>query len=125
MNNDFIIPANTDEYQHYLCETIIRYLYGDAEVEKYKAYHDKNKAYNRLKGVYIDQFDYTTDKHIQKNEVEYADKVADALRHAKFHAKYGDLHMHDEGDSLFKAVIESKAYKDLGYKRSILCIYPK
>ena len=127
MNNKNIIPANTDEYQHHLCEMIIKYLYGDdANIEYYKVYHrGQNHKYDFLKGVDITKFDYTTEKHLPNCAVEYDDKVADALKYAKFGKKYGDLHMHDEGDSMFKAIIESRAYKNLNTKKSVLCIYPK
>ena len=126
MKNKTIIPANTSEYQHYLCEIIIKYLYGEnADVDKYKVYHGPGNDYNRLRGVDITQLDYTTEKHLPKFEVEYDDKVTEALEHAKFSRKYGDLHMHDEGKSLFKATIESRVYKDLNLTRSVLCIYQK
>lgn len=126
MSENKIIPANTSEYQHYLCETIIRYLYGaGADVEKYKVYHGNGNDFERLRGIDITQFDYTTGKHLPKYQVEYDDKVAEALMFAKFGEKYGDLHMHDEGKSLFKATIESRAYENLRSDKSVLCIYPK
>lgn len=121
-----ITPANTDEYQHHLCEIIIRFLYGaDADVEQYKVYHGDSHAFDRLKGVDVEQFDYTNEKDCPQHKVLFNDKVAQALAHAKFSAKYGDKFMHDEGDSLFKATIESKAYKHQGINRSVLCVYPK
>lgn len=126
MNENKIIPANTSEYQHYLCEIIIKYLYGeDVDAEKFKVYHGQGKEYDRLRGVNITQFDYTKIEHLPKYQVEYDDKVAEALKFAKFGNKYGDLHMHDEGNSLFKATIESRAYKNLNSYASVLCIYPK
>jgi hypothetical protein len=75
--------------------------------------------------VDITQFDYTTGKHLLKYQVKYDDKVAEALEYAKFGRKHGDLHMHDEGKSMFKAVIESKAYENLNLTKSVLCIYQK
>lgn len=121
-----IKPANTSEYQHHLCEIIIRFLYGDdADVEQYKVYHGTGRDHGRLRGVDIAQFDYTTYQHTRLHQVKFDDKVAEAMKHAKFGDKYGDLFMHDEGGSLFKAVIDSQAYKHLGYKQSVLCIYPK
>ena len=126
MSENKITPANTNNYQHYLCEIIIRYLYGeDADVEKYKVYHGKGKDFDRLRGVDITQFDCTTEKHLPRFQVEYDDKVAEALTFAKFGKKYGDLHMHDEGRSLFKATIESRAYENLKSDKSVLCVYPK
>jgi hypothetical protein len=126
VNENKITPANTSEYQHYLCESIIRYLYGtDANVEKYKIYHGEGNDFDRLRGVDITQFDYTTEKHVPKCQVEYDDKVGEALKFAKFGKKYGDLHMHDEGRSLFKATIESRTYENLRSDKSVLCIYPK
>ena len=121
-----VIPANTSKYQHYLCEIIIRYLYGEnANVEKHKVYHGSGNDFNRLCGVNITQFDYTSEKHLPKGEVEFDDKVSEALEYARFGNKYGDLHIHDEGDSLFKAVIYSKAYKSSNSNISVLCIYQK
>ena len=126
MSNETIAPANTNEYQHYLCEIIIKYLYGeDADVERYKVYHGTEKNFDRLRGVDISQFDYTTKKHIPKCQVAYDDKVSDALQHAKFGRKYGDLHMHDEGDSLFKATIDSSVYPNARLQKSVLSIYQK
>lgn len=126
-NNQNIAPANTDEYQHHLCEIIIRYLYGEnVNPEYYKVYHSGSKGqYNRLKGVDITNFDYTEEKHLPLFQVQYDDKVSEALKYAKFGRKYGDLHMHDEGDSLFKATVESRMYKNLNSTRSVLCIYQK
>ena len=107
------IPANTDEYRHHLCEIIIRFLYGEyADVEKYKIYHGTGKSYDCLCGVDINDFICTEEN---ANAVYY-DKVREALRTAKFSNKYGDLYIHDEGESLFKAAIEPKG---------VLSIYPK
>jgi len=124
--NKNIAPANTNKYQHHLCEIIIRFLYGEnVNVEKYKVYHGSQKEFDRLRGVNITQFDYTTEKQRALGKIEYDDKVTEALEHAKFSKKYGDLHMHDEGDSLFKAVIYSKIDKSSNSDKSILCIYQK
>ncbi len=125
---DGTYSANTDEYQHYLCELIIRYLYGEnADVGKYKVYHGngKRKAFDNLRGVDITKFDYTTEAHVAKYEVVYDNKVAEALKQAGFRKKYGDLHMHDDGESLFKATIESRVYPQCNLKKSILSIYAK
>ena len=126
MENKVVKAENTDEYQHYLCETIIRYLYGEnVDVERYKVYHDKEKSFGRLCGVDITRFDLTTKKHVPKYQVEYDDKVSEALTAAKFSRKYGDLHMHDEGQSMFKAIIKSRVYKFTNSNKSVLCIYQK
>lgn len=123
---DGTYPANTYEYQHYLCGLIIKYLYGEnADVGKYKVYHGKGKAFDCLRGVDITKFDYTTEQNVANAEVTYDNMVEEALKQAGFRKKYGDLHMHDDGESLFKATIESRAYPQCNLKKSVLSIYPK
>ena len=123
---DSINKSNNAKYQHYLCEIIIRYLYGEhVDVTQYKIKYNPADDEGWIKGVDVTKFDYTTEKNVAKNEVYYDGRLTRALKLAKFGEKYGDLHMHDEGESLFKAIIESRAYKCFNSDKSILKIYPK